>query len=240
MINRTRTRTMLAALATLSASVAAQDVVPIKIAEKFKALYPNTRFSEIRPAPIRGVYEVVMGDNVAYTDAVGRYFIFGHLFDMQDQVDLTAQRDKAVKKVEFPTAYLHNAIKTVHGDGSRQVALFSDPDCQYCKQAEVELAKLDNVTIYTFLYPLESLHPAAVAKAVAIWCSPDRAKSWQDAMSSRKPVPLVACSNPIADNVALGMRLGVLGTPTFIAQDGRLLPGAAPADKIDLWLGAAK
>ncbi len=240
MIKRTRAMAFMAALAPLTAPAAPPDAGPTQIAEKFKALYPNTSFSEIRAAPIRGVYEVVMGDNVAYTDAVGRYFIFGHMFDMQEQVDLTAQRDKAGKKVEFPAAYLHNAIKTVHGDGSRQVALFSDPDCPYCKQVEVELAKLDNVTIYTFLYPLESLHPAAVSKAVAIWCAPDRAQSWQDAMSTRKPVPLVACNNPIADNVALGARLGIQGTPTFVAQDGRLLPGAAPVDKIDQWLGAAK
>lgn len=224
------------ALATHSAL--ADDAA--QIMDRLKATYPNTRIQEVRPSTLPGLFEVVMGDNIAYTDATGRYFIFGHLFDMKEQVDMTAQRKLDTKKAEFPAAFLANAIKVVKGDGSRKLAVFSDPDCPYCKRLEGELAKLDNVTVYTFLYPLESLHPEAKTKAVSVWCARDRGKAWTDLMLTGQAPKLVACTNPLNDNLVLGSRLGVVGTPTLIAADGRVLPGAAPAAKIDQWLGGAK
>lgn len=236
------TKNLLAiALATaLSAPAFAQEEAPASVVEKFKALYPMTNFTAVRKAQVAGLFEVVMGENIAYTDESGRYFIFGHLFDMQQQVDLTAQRKLDSKKTEFPAKHLGQAIKTVKGDGSRVFAVFSDPDCPYCKQLEGELVRLDNVTIYTFLYPLESLHPEAKTKAISVWCAPDKALAWSELMLAGKKPKLVACNNPVNDNVVLGSKLGVSGTPTLIAVDGRTLPGAASAEKIDQWLNAGK
>ena len=217
----------LALAAALSIPAFAQDEAPASVVEKFKTMYPKTTFKGIRKSQVSGLYEVVMGENIAYTDESGRYFIFGHLFDMQQQVDLTAQRKLDSKKTEYPAQYLAQAIKTVKGDGSRSVAVFSDPDCPYCKQLEGELARLDNVTIYTFLYPLESLHPEAKTKAVSVWCAPNKAKAWSELMVAGKKPKLVACNNPVNDNLVLG-------------SDGRILPGSAPAEKIDQWLNAGK
>lgn len=105
---------------------------------------------------------------------------------------------------------------------------------------EGELARLDNVTIYTFLYPLESLHPEAKTKAVSVWCAQNKAKAWSELMLAGKKPKLVACNNPVNDNLVLGSKLGVVGTHTLIAADGRVLPGSAPAEKIDQWLNAGK
>jgi thiol:disulfide interchange protein DsbC len=223
-----------------TAQTAVDDEAAQDIGQKFRAMYPKTRFTSVRKAPVSGLFEVVMGDNVAYTDASGRYFIFGHLFDMATQVDLTAQRQSDTKRSEFPAQFLANAIKTVRGDGSRVFAVFSDPACRYCKTLEGELARLDNVTIYTFLYPIETLHPEAKTTAIAVWCAPDRQQAWTRAVLAGTVPKLVACNNPVNDNLVLGTRLGVVGTPTIIAADGRLLPGAVPAEKLDLWLNATK
>lgn len=241
-----RTRLIGGALLWLMTTVASAADDASQVLERLKQNYPNTRFTSIQASPLPGLYEVVMGENIAYTDAAGRYFIFqGHLFDMETQVDLTAARQPPVaprtttKKSEFPAAFLGNAIKTVKGDGKRQLAVFTDPDCPYCKRLEDELARLDNVTIYRFMYPLDSLHPEAKAKTVAVWCSPQREDAWNKLIATGKPPRLIACNNPINDNLVLGSRLGVVGTPTLIAGDGRLLPGAAPAARIDAWLGEA-
>lgn len=235
-----------AALAAMTLCAFAQDHQPVEdpaiqqIAQRFKVMYPRTSFREVRKAQVSGLYEVVMGDNIAYTDETGRYFIFGHMFDMKEQVDLTAQRKVEARKAEFPAAFLQNAIKTVKGDGSRVVAVFSDPDCPYCRKLEGELARLDNVTVYTFLYPLESLHPEAKTKAISVWCAQDQRAAWTQTVMTGAAPKLVACNNPVNDNLVLGSRLGVVGTPTLIAMDGRVLPGAAPAEQIDKWLSATK
>ena len=239
MIERALTLALAAALAIpVQAQQQVAAAAPASLVEKFRSLYPKTTFREIRKSPVSGLYEVVMGENIAYTDESGRYFIFGHLYDMEQQLDLTAQRKLDSRKAEFPAQYLAQAIRTVRGDGSRSVAVFSDPDCPYCRQLEAELARLDNVTIHTFLYPLEALHPEARTRAVSVWCAPDRSRAWSELMLTGRKPRLQACDNPIGDNLVLGSRLGVVGTPTLIAADGRILPGSASAEKIDQWLGA--
>lgn len=227
-------------LVPLLARSASADDSAARVGQQLSAAYPNTPFRDVKPAPLPGLYEVTMGNNVAYTDSTGRYFLFGHLYDMQDQVDMTEQRLKEGYKTRFPAAVLDHAIKTVHGNGGRVVAIFSDPDCPYCHELEQQLALVDNVTIYTFLYPLESIHPDAMTKAIRIQCAPDPAKAWQDWMTASVLPPLQACHHTIADNLVLGSRLGVVGTPTLIAQDGRMLPGAVSATQLNAWLDAGQ
>lgn len=218
------------------------DPASLALVTKLKTMYPNTTFSGVRPSAIEGIYEVLMGQNVGYTDGGGRYFLFGHLFDMKEQVDLTAQvlgQDSTAKRevktsVEYPSAYLTNAIKTVKGDGSRQLVVFSDPNCPYCKKLEQELVKLNNVTIYTFLYPV--LGPDSRSLSIAMWCAPNRAQAFGEFMLKGKRPAMKSCTTPLDENATLGGRLGVTGTPTLIAADGRFLPGAAPAEKINQWL----
>lgn len=229
---------ILASPAAMADDAAAPAVA--RVTEQLAAAYPNTPFRDVKPSPLPGIYEVTMGDNVAYTDGTGRYFLFGHLFDMQKQVDLTQQHVDQGYKTRFPAALLDHAIKTVHGNGRRVVAIFSDPDCPYCHQLEEQLALVDNVTIYTFLYPLESIHPDAMTKAIRIQCAPDPARAWHDWMTQRVLPPLAACKHPINDNLVLGSRLGVTGTPTLIAQDGRMLPGAVSATQLNAWLDAGQ
>lgn len=216
------------------------DAAASAVAERFRALYPNTTVTEVRRAPVEGLYEVVMGDNTAYTDGTGRYFVFGHLYDMASQVDLTAQRRLEARRMEFPSRFLANAIKTVRGNGSRVLAVFADPDCMYCKKLENALARLDDVTLYTFLFPLESLHPEAKVRSIAVWCAADRQEAWTKAVLTGAMPRLAACENPIDDNLVLGTRLGIVGTPTLIALDGRVLPGAVPYETLDRWLSEGK
>ena len=203
---------------------------------RLQALYPSTRFGEIRPTPWPGVFEVAMGANLAYVDASGQYFLFGHLYDMKAQRDLTAERKDTLARIDFNALPLADAIKDVRGRGSRALAIFSDPDCPHCRRLEAELKGLSDVTIHTFLMPIASLHPQARAKAIAVWCAKDRLGAWQ-ALMTRDQVPSSAdCAHPVDRNVALAERLGVTGTPTLVAADGRVLPDAASAEQINAWL----
>jgi len=207
------------------------------IGNKLRTLYPATQFNEIRPSQFEGMYEVVMGKNVGYTDGEGRYFLFGHVFDMQTRQDLTQQRIDELNKVNFSELPLKDAIKEVRGKGQRKLVVFSDPDCPYCKKLEQDLPKLDNVTIYTFPMPLEGLHPNAPQTAKSIWCSSKRQSAWHDYLvSNKQPTANTDCANPIDRNIQLGQKLGINGTPTLVAEDGRVMPGAASAEQIENWL----
>lgn len=212
------------------------------VEKRLKEQYPATKITAVRETPVQGVYEVAMGRNVAYTDASGRYMIFGHLYDMKEQKDLTAQRLDEINKIDVSALPLSDAIKTVKGDGSRKLYVFSDPDCPFCQRLEREtMPKLDNVTIYTFLYPLEELHPDAKRKAETIWCAKDRAKAWDDFMKSGKlPDQVTQCDNPVERNIRLGGSLGINGTPTIIMGDGTMVPGFVPASELERRLAAGE
>jgi thiol:disulfide interchange protein DsbC len=204
------------------------------LAARLQEQYPSTKISAVRESVVKGLYEVVMGRNVAYTDESGRYLVFGHLYDMREQKDLTAGVLDDLNKVDVSALPLADAIKIVRGKGERKLFVFSDPDCPYCKRLEAETAKLDNVTVYTFMMPLESLHPNAKAHARAIWCAPDRGRAWREFMASGKlPSGAATCETPIERVLALGERLGINGTPTIIFGNGQIAAGALPAVDIE-------
>lgn len=218
-------------LAWLSATAFAdssQDVLA-----SLKEHYPATRFDRVQESAVKGIYEVIMGRNVAYTDDSGRYMIFGHLYDMKEQKDLTAGVLDELNKVDVSALPVADAIKTVKGSGERKLYVFSDPDCPFCKRLEPELAKIDNVTIYTFLYPLAALHPDAKRKANAIWCAKDRGKAWQEFMATGKLPEETKCDTPVERNIQLGNSLGINGTPTIILGNGTMVPGLMPANEIE-------
>ena len=227
---------LLVIFALLLSMTAQSDENAENLEKRLKELYPATRIDQVRPSEIPAIYEVTMGKNSAYTDVTGRYFVFGHLYDMKTQRDLTAERMDKQQRIDFSKLPLSDAIQTVRGNGKRILAVFSDPDCPYCKRLEPELDKLDNVTLYIFPYPLESLHHESPDKAVAVWCAPDRASAWADLMKTGKAPAKRNCENPIQRNIQLAQRLGILGTPTLLSADGRILPGAASSERIEQWL----
>jgi len=197
---------------------------------------PDLRVDQVRPAAFGGMYEVVSGDDLVYSDASGEHLLIGRLMDTATRENLTEKRWTELHPVDFATLPLQLAIKTVKGDGSRKLAVFSDPLCPYCQQLEQQLQGLDNVTIYTFLYPLESVHPGASAKAVRLWCSADRSAAWNQWMIRRTEpaqLPPGCDDNPVATLQALGQKLQINSTPTLFYGDGRRARGVVQQAQLE-------
>ena len=232
----TRLMGTLITAAVMSMPVMAQDVLKeTAILANLRQAYPSTTFKSVKSTQLPGIFEVAMGKNVAYVGEDVRYFLFGHLFDMKTQTDLTeGKKLENETRVDFKKLPFQDAVVTVRGDGSRKVAIFSDPDCPYCKQLEQTLATLNNITIYTFMFPIDQLHPQSKAKTIAVWCASDRAKAWEGLMKTgQAPTGNNQCEHPIDRNIALAQALGINGTPSVIAPNGTLVPGALTTARLE-------
>lgn len=226
------------AVMTIGCSARA-DQTTDKLKATLQARIPDMQIKGIAKAPIPGLYEVNLGSQMLYSDATGNYVIAGDLIDTKTRANLSELRLAELNKVDFASLPLGNAVKVVKGNGSRKMVVFSDPNCPYCKQLESSLKSIDNVTVYTFLYPV--LSEDSTAKSKAIWCASDRTKAWEDWMLEHKPPAAASCDTSTIDkNLALGRSMNVTGTPTIILADGRRLPGALSAEALDKALDKAR
>jgi thiol:disulfide interchange protein DsbC len=187
--------------------------------------------SQVNKSPIPGLYEVITGDHIFYTDKAAQYLIDGSMFDLKARRNLTEERARVLFAVDFSKLPLDLAVKRVKGNGSRKMAYFADPNCSYCKKLEHELQSVSDVTLYLFLYPI---FDGSAEKVQNIWCSADKAKTWEDLMLNGVQPPAVAkCDTPTAKVMALGKNLKVNGTPALIFANGVINPGYLPAAELE-------
>ena len=208
-----------------------------------EAAYPKFKVESVTKTPYAGLYEVFMGGQIIYTDEKLTFLIAeGHLVDPKTKKDITGERLEELTKIDFSSLPLDQAIKVVKGNGSRKLVVFSDVDCPFCKRLEQnELSNISDVTIYTFLYPIEQLHPDAANKSKSIWCAPNRVKAWNDWIFNNKlPTSTAKCEVPLEKVGELARKYGVSSTPTLFFADGRRLLGAQPYKEIENYLQAAK
>lgn len=221
-------------------AMAAGDPGTDRIKESMqKMLGGRAEVKSVSKTPVPGLFEVNIGGQVVYTDATGRYIINGEMVDSKTGINLTEERLADLNRIKWSDLPLARAIKWTKGDGSRQVAVFSDPNCGYCKRIEQTFQQMDNITVYTFLYPV--LSPDSAVKAKQVWCATDRTKVWRDWMLSH--VALTgngSCKTPVDDNLALGQSLNITGTPAVFFMDGTRIPGAADAATLERKLASLK
>jgi thiol:disulfide interchange protein DsbC len=203
--------------------------------------FPGAEVRGVAKTPYLGLYEVQFDDRIVYTDTKARYIVVGAVYDTESKVNLTEERQRKLNRVDVSSLPLDLALKKVKGTGERTLVVFSDADCPFCHKLEDELKTVDNVTIYTFLFPIDSLHPDAARKSRMIWCAPDRQAAW-DAFFATGALPdnKGECDAPIAKTAELGARFKVNATPTLVFADGSIVPGALPAQRLEAELKSAE
>ena len=118
--------------------------------------YPNIHVSNIQTTEMTGLYSASLDQQIIYLDETAQHMFIGSMVRLKDQKNLTKDLVLKQNSIDWKQLPLKDAIKTVKGNGKQQLTIFSDPNCPYCKKLEVELDKLNDVTIYTFIYPLKA------------------------------------------------------------------------------------
>ena len=189
---------------------------------------PDVQIERVLPSSVLpGMYDVITDSDVLYVDASMRHVIVGRVFQTDSGDNLTRQRWDDLHPVAFAQLPLEQAVKWVRGSGARRVAVFADPLCPYCRQLEQTLQALDDVTVYVFLMPLESIHPGATEKSRRIWCANDRGSAWTAWMlRSQEPGAPTCTADPLSAVRELATKLKVGSTPTIFFADGLRATGA--------------
>lgn len=231
-------RSALAALALTAPLLAGAQEAAIRknLAERVPSL---GKIDEITPTPMPGLYELRLGTDLLYTDAEGNFVLQGQLLDTRQRKNLTEERQEKLTAINFKDLPLKNAITIKRGNGKRQLAVFADPNCGYCKRFERDVQALNNTTIHLFLLPI--LGADSVQKSRQIWCSADRLKTWNAWMlQGQAPQGAASCNTDALNaNLALAQKYRITGTPTLVFENGRRVPGAIELAQLETLLNAS-
>jgi len=220
--------------ALLSSSVYAGEK---EIRQSLQSKIPNIGALEhIVKTPYAGLYEIVVGDQIFYTDAKGQYLFDGSVVDANSRSNLTEMRRQQLFTINFNELPLDLALKKVKGNGRRKLAIFADPNCGFCKRLDKELVKVSDVTIYLFLYPIFQGSDEVVRNVL---CARDPVKAWDDLMLNGIAPDSATCQTNTDKVVALGQKMRITGTPNLIFGNGVQVPGYLPAEELEKRLSAS-
>jgi len=194
--------------------------------------FPYQKIVSVHKTSYFGLYEIVMNDQLVYTDEKMTYLFSGNIIDMRTMKNLTEEREKQLFAINFDALPLDLAIKRVKGNGNRRMAIFTDPNCAYCKRQEKEMVDLTDATVYIF--PIAMLQ-GSKEKATAIWCSSDRLQAWEDHMlRGVDPAPGKVCDTSALSRISSeAKKLDVVVTPTLVFEDGIMRPGWQRLELLD-------
>ena len=213
---RLRSLMMLLLLSCLISQALADETQLRKLLEDH---FPGTEIESLRKTPFAGLYEVVVGGEVLYTDDQAKYFFMGHMIDTQSRVSLTSERMQQIRdarRIPIDTLPLEHSIKVVKGKGERTLIVYSDPNCPFCKKLEKELVDIKNITVHTLLYPILN---GSMPTATSIWCASDRLKASSMLKFSSDSLPS-SLRTKIAGCSARAPKLRRVCTPSSDAATG--------------------
>jgi thiol:disulfide interchange protein DsbC len=219
------THTLLLALAIFSTTAMAQEATIRKNLTQRLPTLPA--IDSVTATPMKGLFEVrINGTELMYSDANGDFVLLqGELFDPRQRVNLTELRLNQLTAIAFKDLPLKDAVVTVRGNGARKIAVFSDPNCGFCKRLERDLLKVNDVTIYTFVVAM--LGPDSQTKARNIWCAAKPAEAYNDWMLDGQTPPNKSCDTAaLTRNLAFAQKHRINGTPTSFLVDGTRISGA--------------
>ena len=200
-------------------------------------LIPGQTPDSIAESVIPGLYEVSYGPDVLYITKDGRYVLEGDLLNTQTREDITekirsAARLKLINAVDPKSMIIFAPKKVKH-----TVTVFTDVDCAFCRKLHSQIAQYnkDGIAIRYMAFPRSGVNTPSYYKAVAVWCSPDRHTALTRAKLG-EPMKRVTCDNPVRQQMALADKLGVNATPTLILEDGSLISGYIPPDRMSKML----
>lgn len=224
---------LLAAVVSLPALAGEGAEAPEAVLAGLHKIFPGTEVDSVKPAGMPGLYQVTIGARLFYVSADGKYLIQGNLYDIDARTNLTEAAETEIRLAAMQEMSEDQMVIFEPKEAKHTITVFTDIDCGYCRKLHNEMESYNDkgIRVRYLFYPRSGPNSPSFDKAVSVWCADDRNQAMTDAKSG-KPVEPRTCDNPVADHYALGGAMGVRGTPAIFLEDGEMLPGYVPADRL--------
>ncbi|EDN65771.1 thiol:disulfide interchange protein DsbC [Beggiatoa sp. PS] len=225
-------------------STTSTQEIPSAVTKALKSTFgENVKTTTITPAPITGLFEVVIGSELLYITADGKHFVAGNIFELRptstdkdkyEPFNLTDQRRTGLRTQELNQLdESEMVVFAPETETKHTINVFTDVDCPYCAKFHLEVAALNKagVKVRYLAFPRAGVGSKTYQTMMSIWCAEDRKQAMTDA-KARKKIEERQCTNPITKQYELGKRIGITGTPAMVLSDGQLVPGYLPAARL--------
>lgn len=228
-----------ALLSAVLCAAAESDEVPAAVEAAMAKLLPGVEPDAIAPGPMDGFFEVRVGPRLFYVSADGKFLIDGDVIDVPARSNLTEQRRGEVRLEAIGGLDEAGMITFSPERPKHTVTVFTDIDCTYCRRLhqEIDAYLAHGIRVRYLAYPRSGAGTPSYDKAVSVWCAEDRKRALTRAKADRR-IEQRRCDNPVDQHLATGSLVGVQGTPTIVLEDGRVLPGFVPPERLAELLAA--
>ncbi len=222
-------------------NVVAAEQVEERLIKTLEQAFPQIHVSSVSSTPIGNIYEVVIGTNVIYTTANGRFIIKGDLIDMQEKENLS-QEVRSLARANLLQAIPEDEYIEFASENSKDtIYVFTDVDCGYCRELHNDIPELNNnqITVRYLAFPRDGINSPTYQRMMDIWCAEDRSQALTDAKNGMPAIVKTKenCESPVNSQYALGREMGMMGTPAIFLENGRSLPGYMRPDELLRELG---
>ena len=196
-------------------------------------VFPDVEITRIRPAPIPGLYEVMLGTDMIYLSEDGRYLLQGDLIDLGERINLSERERAVARKHVLESIPASESIDFVPDSAQHTVYVFTDITCGYCRRFHSDMAELNGkgVAVRYLAFPRAGIDSESFKDMESVWCAADRNATMTLAKQGNQVTP-AQCDNPVKRQYELGQSLGVRGTPAIYLENGQEMPGYVPPDTL--------
>lgn len=201
-----------------------------------KIIPARMEIKSIELTPMEGVYEVRAGNENLFVYSQGEFVMIGEVFDTDRRVSWAQERrekERAVAIKDLDAMPESNMIIMGDPEGERYITVFTDTDCGWCQKFHQDIPVLEagGLKVRYMMWPRAGLESESYLEAVSVWCADDQGQAMTIAKNRQKVEPR-QCANPVEEHYELGFRLGVQGTPFIMLDDGKVLGGYVPPEKL--------
>ena len=187
---------------------------------------------------VKGLYQAKVGADFAYLFEQGRYALVGDLIDLKtgkNITELAKGKDKLNLLQSFPETDM--VIYPAKGKTQQTITILTDTDCPFCRKLHKEVPALQEagIKVRYIPFPRGGKLGSGYAGLKSVWCAKDR----NTAMDIAKGITPGKLGKENCDAAAavdrgyeLGVKVGLRGTPAIILENGLMVEGYMPSNKL--------